>query len=146
MDIIVADLETNGFKPNVIHVVGVLDLATDEFIAYTGDDVPEGLLRIQRADRIIGHHFRGYDKVQIERLTEGLILLPDEKIDDTLEIARALFPEMENHKLKTWGEILGSHKIEYEGGFDEFDPRMVPYCEQDCRLNKILYEFLLSQL
>lgn len=148
MTILVADIETDAiWKPSTIHMLGVLDYDTDEFTAYVGEDeVAAGLLRLQEAERIVGHNFRSYDKKEIERLTDGLILLPDEKIDDTLEIARALFPHLENHKLKTWGEILGLPKIEYEGDFRRFTPEMIPYCERDCRVNKVLYEFLLSQI
>lgn len=145
---LVADIETDAiYKPTTIHMVGILDYDTDEFTAYVGEDeVPLGLLRIQEADRVIGHNFRDYDKKQIERLTEGLITLDDNKIDDTLEIARALFPQLKSHKLAVWGDILGLPKLEYEGDFLRFTPEMIPYCERDCRVNKLLYEFLLTQL
>lgn len=146
MSILVADLETNGFKPNKIWVVGVLDVETDEYTAYTGDDVAVGLMRLVEADLVIGHNFREYDAKVISKLTERVIEIPNEKIIDTLELGRMLFPDMPNHRLATWGEMLGLPKIEYTGGFDEFHEDMLPYCKRDVVLNKLLYEFLLSQL
>ena len=146
MSILVGDLETNGFKPDRIWVVGVLDVETDEYTSYVGDDVAVGLMRLAEADLVIGHNFKEYDAKVISKLTESVIEIPNEKIIDTLELGRMLFPQMPNHKLATWGEMLGLAKIEYEGGFDEFNEDMLPYCERDCRVNKLLYEFLLTQL
>lgn len=146
-EILVADLETDGLKPNRIWVVGIISMETGEYRAYVGDEeVPEGLMRLANAERIIGHSFKSYDAQVISKLTEGLIVIDPDKIDDTVEISRALFPNLKNHKLKTWGEILGVPKIEYTGGFDEFHEDMLPYCKRDVELNKLLYEFLLSQL
>lgn len=145
-EILIADLETDGLKPSKIWMVGILDYNTDEFTSYVGDDeVPIGLMRIAQAERVIGHNFRGYDKKVIEKLTEGLIKLDNARIDDTVEISRSLFPKMDNHKLATWGEIFGFPKLDFHN-FDEWDPKMIPYCQRDCELNKVLYDFFLTQL
>jgi hypothetical protein len=145
--VLIGDIETNAiYQPSRIWMVGVLDFYTDEFTAYVGDDeVPLGLMRLAEADLVCGHNFRAYDAKEITRMTEGLITLEDDRIIDTLEIGRSLFPDLVNHKLKTWGEIFGYPKIDYDKGFDAFHPDMVPYCERDCRLTKAVYEFLLSQ-
>jgi hypothetical protein len=146
MEILIGDLETNGLKPDRIWMVGVLDYHTDEYVSYIGDDeVPLGLMRLAEADRVIGHNFRGYDARVIKKLTNGLIEIDNDRIDDTVEISRALFPELENHKLATWGEILGFPKLD-SPLFETFTPKMIPYCERDCRLNKVLYDFLLSRM
>lgn len=145
--VLIADIETDGLKPSKIHMLGIMDFKTKVYESYIGEDeVPLGLMRLAEADRIVGHNFRGYDAKVIRKLTEGLIDLPDEKIDDTVEIARALFPEMKSHRLATWGEILGFPKLDYQGGFEEFTPEMVPYCQRDVELNAALYEFFLTQL
>jgi DNA polymerase III alpha subunit (gram-positive type) len=146
MEILVGDLETNGLKPNIIWAVGVIDMNTDEYTAYVGEDeVPIGLMRLAQADRVVGHNFRGYDAKVIRDLTEGLITIDDAKIDDTVELSRVLFPEMPNHKLGTWGEIFGFPKLDFKN-FDKFDPEMLPYMERDVRLNKMLYQFFLDHL
>lgn len=146
MNILVGDIEANGLKPSRIWMVGVLDFHTDEFTAYVGEDeIPYGLMRLAEADLVVGHYFKGYDAPVIERLTEGLITFDRNKIDDTVEISRALFPELSDHKLGTWGELLGYPKLDFTN-FDTFDPAMIPYCERDCRLNGALYRFFLSQI
>lgn len=145
MNILVADIETDGLKPTIIWMVGVLDYETMEFTAYVGDDVADGLMRIQEADLVIGHNFRGYDKKYIEILTESIVTLDDDNIHDTLEMSRRLFPELKSHKLSEWGEILGYPKLDYND-FGTFSTEMIPYCERDCVITKYLYDFLLTQL
>lgn len=146
MTVLIGDIETNGLKPDRIWMVGVLDYNTDEYQAYVGDDeVPIGLMRLAEADLVVGHNFRGYDARVIAKLTNGLITIDNSKIDDTLEISRLLFPDLENHKLGTWGDILGFPKLD-SPLFETFTPKMIPYCERDCRLNKVLYDFLLDHL
>jgi hypothetical protein len=144
MSILVADLEANGFKPNKIWVCGVLDYRTGEFDAYTGDNISEGLIRIAEADIVIGHNFRAYDAKVIEELTDGIIKLDDEQIVDTLELGREILPEMKKQSLETWGEILGFPKVVFNEGFDRFHPKMVPYCERDCRLDMRVFDFLME--
>ena len=144
MTVLVADLETNGFDPDTIWVVGVLDYDSDDFRAYTGEDVAEGLLRIMEADLVIGHNFIDYDAGVAERLTGGMISLDRERIVDTLKLGRKLLPDMKCQKLEEWGEILGLPKIKFNESFERFHPSMIPYCERDCRLNKMIFDFLME--
>jgi hypothetical protein len=143
-EILIGDLETDGFDPSIIWVVGVLDYATDEFTAYMGEDVAEGLLRLSMADLVIGHNFIDYDAGVAEKLTEGLITFDRERIVDTLKLGRKLLPDMKCQKLEEWGDILGLPKIVFNEGFSRFHPKMVPYCERDCRLNKRVFDFLME--
>ena len=144
MSILIADLETNGFTPDTIWVVGILDYDTDEFRSYTGEDVAEGLMRIAEADLVIGHNFGVYDAAVIDKLTDGLIIIDVDRIVDTLAMGRRLLPEMKKQSLEEWGDILGLPKIVFNEGFDRFHPKMVPYCERDCRLNKRVFDFLIE--
>jgi DNA polymerase III epsilon subunit-like protein len=143
--VLVCDIETDGFKPTVIWCVGIIDLETDEYTAYYGDDIPEGLLRLADADRVVGHYFKGYDAPVIEKLTEGLVKLDPNKIDDTCEISRALFPEMPDHKLETWGEVLGLPKGKFKD-FSKFSNEMLVYLERDVRLNALVYRTFLDEI
>ena len=140
MDVLFCDLETSGINPSEISVVGVIDFKTGKYTGYTGDDIPEGLLRISRADYVIGHHFRGYDAKVIKNLTEGLITIPPTKIIDTLDYSRALFPKMPSHKLKDWGLIFDYPKLEFSD-FSKYTPEMNVYCEQDCRITVRMIDF-----
>jgi hypothetical protein len=136
---LVGDLECDSLKPSTIYVVGVLDYDTDIFRAYTGDAVSEGLMRLAEADIVIGHNFKGYDAKHIRILTEGIIDIPNDKIIDTLDLSRAAYPEWKSHKLETWGLFLGYPKI-YFKDFSKFDPKMVPYCQQDCVITKKVFD------
>lgn len=141
MNILIGDIETDAIHmPRNLWMVGVLDYVTDEFTAYHGDDVPEGLLRLAEADMAIGHNFKGYDVKNIERMTNGLVKFDVTRIVDTLDLSRK-YAKLENHKLKTWGEMFDFPKGDYTD-FSRFDPAMIPYCERDCRLTKKIFEFL----
>jgi DNA polymerase III alpha subunit (gram-positive type) len=147
MAILVGDLETNGLRPNRIWVVGIKDVETGEYTSYVGDEeVPIGLMRLAEADIVIGHNFKGYDAKVIENLTDGLIKIDNSKIVDTVELSRKLFPELENHKLETWGDVFEFPKIKYDKGFEQFHPDMVPYCERDVELNAVLYQFMMDHI
>lgn len=145
MTIIIADTETNGLRnPSVIWVLGILDYETEEYDSYTGDAVSEGLLRLMDADLVVGHNWRKYDEVHIERLTEGLITVPDERIVDTLELSRKLV-KMKNHGLETWGEMFNLPKIkDTVPDFDSFHPAMIPYCERDVRITKLVFDLMME--
>jgi hypothetical protein len=141
MNILVGDIETNEIhNPSELWMVGVLDYFTDEFTAYHGDDVPEGLLRLAEADVVIGHNFKGYDAKNIERMTNYLVKFDRDRIIDTLDLSKAN-ARLDNHKLKTWGEMFGYPKGDWTD-FSRWDPGMIPYCERDCRLTKKVFDFL----
>lgn len=138
--ILVADLECESLRPSIIHMVGILDYETDEFIDYHGADVSDGLLRLAKADKIIFYNGKGYDVPVISRLTDGLINLQPNQIIEVLDLSRRLV-EMQNHKLKTWGEIFDFPKGDHTD-FTKWSPNMSVYCERDCRLTKKVFDFL----
>lgn len=144
-DILIGDIETDSLTPTVIHMVGVLDYNSNQFTSYVGEDVAEGLVRLAEADLCIGHNFIGYDAKHIERLTEGLVLFERPKIVDTLDLSKRLMPTLPNHKLATWGDFFGYPKLPAPI-FDRFTPAMIPYCERDCRLNKRVFDYLMTLL
>jgi len=147
MSILVFDIEGNGLNPNIIFVLGVLDYETGEYTDYTceDDNIAEGLLRLAEADLVVGHYVKGYDIPVIERLTEGLITIDRAKVCDTYELSYDLFPRLRNHKLRTFGEILGFPKGEWHD-FSKYDPGMRPYCKTDCLVTGRLLEFLLGEI
>jgi hypothetical protein len=143
-EILVGDLETDAIHmPRNIWMVGVLDWRTNEFTAYHGDDVVDGLLRLAEADLTIGHNWRSYDVKNIERMTNKLVTFDQRRVIDTLEMSRRQV-KLPDHKLKTWGEIFEFPKGDYSD-FSRFDPAMIPYCERDCRLTKLIFDFLNEQ-
>lgn len=140
MNILIADLECDSLKPSTIHMVGVLDYFTDEFTDYNGDEVVDGLIRLSEADLVIFYNGKGYDIPVIERLTNGLITFRPDQIIECLDMSRKLVT-MENHKLKTWGEIFEFPKGDHTD-FTKWSKNMSVYCERDCRLTKKVFDIL----
>lgn len=143
MSILIADIETNDLDPNIIWMVGVLDYKTDVFTSYHGDDVAVGILRLLEADRVIFYNGLGFDVPVMERLTEGLAKFDRQKIIECLNLSRS-YVSMANHKLATWGEIFGFPKGDHSD-FSRYSEEMRAYCERDCRLTKMIFEFLHEQ-
>jgi DNA polymerase III alpha subunit (gram-positive type) len=144
VSILIVDLETNGFKPNTIWVCGILDYDTNVYTPYMGEDIAEGIMRAAEADILIAHNGIDYDIPVMERLSGGLITFDRDKVVDTLVLGRRLLPEMKCQKLEEWGDILGWPKIKFNEGFDVFHPAMVPYCERDCQVTKMVFDFLME--
>lgn len=147
MSMLVIDLETNGYEPSVIWLAGVLDFDTDEFTPHVGDDaVVDAIVKMKEADCLIGHNIKAYDLYHIERLLDFEVRFDQNLIVDTLELSRELFPHFRSHSLEAWGERLGLPKANYTKGFSRFHPEMIPYCERDVRLNRLLFEHLLEHM
>lgn len=140
MSVLIADIECDSLKPTTIHMVGVLDYFTDEFIDYNGDNVAEGLIRISEASQVIFYNGLGYDVPVIERLTEGMISLKKDRIIECLDLSRK-YVTMKNHKLATWGELFDFPKGDHTD-FSKWSPEMSIYCERDCRLTKKVFDIL----
>jgi DNA polymerase III alpha subunit (gram-positive type) len=139
--ILIGDIETNAIHmPHSIWMVGVLDWRSNEFTAYHGDNVVDGLLRLAEADVTLGHNWRQYDVKNIERMTDRLVTFDQSKIIDTLELSRKLC-KLKDHKLKTWGEMFGFPKGDYTD-FSRFRPEMIEYCKRDCEITKMVFDFL----
>lgn len=143
-DVIIGDIETNAIhQPSKIHMVGIVDFYTDEYTSYHGETLEDGLIRLAEAELVIGHNFRLYDAANIARMTGGLVTIEPTRIIDTLDLSRALVPELPDHKLRTWGQALGFPKLDHDD-FERYTPLMDEYCQRDCRLNKRIFEFMLE--
>ena len=110
----------------------VKDIDTDQVWKFTEPDMEEGVTLLRTADLVIGHSIIAYDIPLLERI-HGPI---DVEKYDTLIVARLMYPDRRNHpfggnSLKAWGKYLNCHKIEYDLGFEEWNPEMLVYCEQD---------------
>jgi hypothetical protein len=141
--ILVADIETDSLDARVIHAIGILDYNTNEYTCYAGDELPDGLLRLEAADIIIGHWFSEFDAPTIERITKGLIRFDYKKIVDTVKLSKALVSELPNHKLETYGDIFGFPKL-HQKDYSTWTPKFAEYLERDVRLNKLVFDFLYA--
>lgn len=142
---IIADIETDGLKPSVIHLVGILDLDTLEYTSYQGDEIVVGLTLMAEAELLVGHNLLGFDLPVIENLTDGLIQFDRARVVDTLMLGRKLLPDMKSQSLEEWGAVLGLPKLP-SPIFERFTPEMLPYCQRDCELSKMVFDFLWELL
>ncbi len=137
---VVCDAETDGFSPKNIWMLGVQCLITGDYKSFVGiDNVAEAIFRMSEESKlIVGHNFLGYDHKVIKDLSG--VDLPKDIIVDTLQMSRDLC-KLKNHKLETWGQILGLPKLE-SPLFECYTPEMDTYCERDVRLNTAVFGFL----
>lgn len=138
--VLVADLECDSLKPSTIHMVGILDYFSDEFTSYHGDNVADGLLAMEAADALIVYNGLGYDLPVIKKLTNGLVDIDQRKVIEVLKLSKK-FAALENHKLKTWGNLFDFPKGDHTD-FTRFSEEMKVYCERDCRLTKKVFDLL----
>jgi DNA polymerase I-like protein with 3'-5' exonuclease and polymerase domains len=161
------DIECNGFLDTVtkLHSLVLLNLETGEMQSYAfpgashdTDQLEAGLLRLRKADELIGHNVLAFDIPVLQKLAPWFE--PEGKVTDTLVLSRLIHSDLKaedaprlatksitpklygSHSLEAWGERLGLHKGNYEGGFEVWSQEMQDYCEQDVRVTKKLYDYL----
>jgi len=140
MTSLVFDIETDGLQATKIWCVSICDIHTEEINSYYGDALIEGIKRLERADKLIGHNIIGYDIPVIKELLN--IDLSNKILVDTLVLSRLFNPVREgNHGLESWGFRVGLHKIDFEE-YETFSKEMVEYCERDVLINKKVYDVL----
>jgi DNA polymerase-1 len=153
------DLESDGFldEATKLHSLVLKDIDTGQVYSYHGSTIPEGLERLSKADKIVGHNCIRFDVPVIRKLHPAYT--PKGKVRDTLVMARLIHSNIRmedsikkvpgdifgSHSLKAWGVRLGLHKQEYTGGFDTWSPTMQEYCEQDVEVGFRLYWHLKSR-
>ena len=161
------DIECNGFLDTVtkLHSLVLMDLDTGLMSSYAfpgtshaTPDFEEGLIALESASELIGHNVIAFDIPVLQKLAPWFH--PVGKVTDTLVLSRLIHSDLKaedaprlavksitpklygSHSLEAWGERLGLHKGNYEGGFEVWSQEMQDYCEQDVRVTKKLYEYL----
>lgn len=167
---LVFDLETNGLLPELdrVHTLTIEDPDTGDTWSCTDsspDDytpISEGLDILSGADVIIGHNILGFDIPALAKVypdwSPGDALLRDTIImsrliwPDTTDLDQALVAKgrlpkklMKSHGLKAWGYRLGVMKDDYDGGWEEWNPSMQSYGEQDARVTAHLFRKVEAQ-
>ncbi len=150
------DLETNGLLPEVtqIHSLVIKDAWTGELL-FSGSsrsdpsrpNYTHGYEILDTADILLAHNGIGYDFPVMQKLDGWMPrvtakwdtqVLLEHRFTDQKDRDYALFRKgklpgklIGVHSLAAWGMRLGYHKIEYEGGWEEWSEEMQIYCEGD---------------
>jgi len=163
------DIETNKIKDwvtlsdlHTVHCLSVYDPMTPKMVTFAGDSIHRGLTALAEADRIVGHGVISFDIPALKKMYG--FSPPLVKVVDTLVMSRCIFSDLRNedfgrnnfdpklvgsHRLKAWGHRMGKQtKLTYgeeDGAFDHYNDEMKKYCERDCIVTQLLYDYLLSQ-
>ena len=163
------DIETNALEDftnltdlHTVHCLSVYDPMTPKMVTFAGDSIHRGLTALAEADRIVGHNVIKFDIPALKKLYG--FSPPLVKVVDTLVMSRCIFSDLRNedfgrnnfdpklvgsHSLKAWGHRMGKQtKLTYgeeDGAFDHYNEEMKKYCERDCIVTQLLYDYLLKQ-
>jgi DNA polymerase I-like protein with 3'-5' exonuclease and polymerase domains len=153
------DCEADNLLDNVSRLwcLAACDLDTDQEWLWGPDELEEGLAFLASASLLVAHNGLRYDLPVLKKL-KGFKF--DGEVHDTLVLARLSNSDIRNTdadlvasgkldkklhgsgSLKAWGQRIGIHKAEYEGGFGAYSDEMGSYCLQDCRTGKALWHHL----
>lgn len=166
------DIEANGFLESVtsIHSLVIRDADTGELIKSCADQpgytqISEGLDLLGKASKLVGHNIDGYDLPVLAKLKDFVF---NGEIEDTLVLSSLAYPNLfereigkskedlgykpGSQSLEAWGKRLGEEKIKFgneedevEKTFEVWTPEMQVYCEQDTKVNYVLYQKLISK-
>ena len=163
------DIETNALEDftnltdlETVHCLSVYDPMTPKMVTFAGDSIHRGLTALAEADRIVGHNVIKFDIPALKKLYG--FSPPLVKVIDTLVMSRCIFSDLRNedfgrnnfdpklvgsHSLKAWGHRMGkATKLTYgeeDGAFDIYNEEMKKYCERDCIVTQLLYDYLINQ-
>jgi DNA polymerase-1 len=143
---IVFDIEANGLNPDKVWCIIAYERGAKEYTTWSGDDLVcfKDWIKEQGELEIIGHNIIGYDIPVLEQLLN--VDFSKCKVTDTLVMSRLAQPSREGgHSLENWGQLLGFPKGEHND-WDNFSQDMVEYCQQDVRVNELVYQRLLRDL
>jgi DNA polymerase-1 len=143
---IVFDIEANGLDPDTVWCIIAYEREAKEYIEWSKEDLHlfKDWIKEQDELEVIGHNIIGYDIPVLERLLD--VDFSKCKVTDTLVMSRLAQPSREGgHSLENWGQLLGFPKGEHND-WDNFSQDMVEYCQQDVRVNELVYQRLLRDL
>jgi len=144
MERLVFDTESDGFvaEATKLHFIQIGTVDGDDVSVYT-DALPgypslaEGLARLSKAEKLIGHNAIAHDAPLIDKLYPGTIRRS--QIVDTLVMARLQDPEERQQSLGEWGRRLGVAKGDFKGPWDVATQEMADYARQDVVVNRAIY-------
>ena len=145
--VLVADIETNGLNPSVIHCHNISD--TEGNVLASGTNLQELKEAVDAAERVVFHNGIGFDYPVLERLENYSI--PREKCWDSLVLSRLANPQRKvagtkkPHGLEGWGIRFGRPKPEQEQ-WDYYEPDMQHRCDEDVQINVRAFNTIMEEL
>jgi len=142
---IIFDLECNGLNPDKIWCISAKEL-NGQTHTYGPEDIESGIAFLAEADTLIGHNIISFDIPIIKNLYGVDLIKEVSNIEDTLVMSRLFNPVREGgHSLEKWGYKVGFLKKEKPLDWNVFNPKMIPYCIQDTKINEVVYLALLEE-
>jgi DNA polymerase-1 len=171
---LVFDCETNGLLPELdrLHSLVIKDVETGEVTSChlaplgTYKSIKWGLVKLAKADVIVGHNIIGFDIPAIQKVYPWW--KPKGVARDTIVLSRLLWPKEQitdidfsrlrkdpkcippklvgAYSLEAWGYRLGEYKGDYKGPWDKWSPEMQAYCEQDVEVTTKLWALCQQRL
>jgi len=129
----VFDCEADGLFPTKFYVLSYQD--GDEVRSLTTHEEMKEWLLSQR--ELVGHNISSWDIPQLERVLQIKITA---KIIDTLYLSWYLYPNRVRHGLEWWGQDLGVEKPEIKDWYSLTLEEYVHRCEEDVKINILLWE------
>lgn len=158
---LIFDIETNGLLDDLstIHIITAMNADTGEQFDYKPDQITEGLALLSSADVLIGHNIIKFDIPALQKVYPDFA--PKGKLIDTLVISRLIWSDLSDrdhaniakgkgmigkyvgsHALAAWGMRLGTHKGDYDGGWEEWNEEMHSYAIQDTVVTDSLWKLI----
>jgi len=129
----VFDVEADGLFPTKFYVLSYQE--GDEVISLTSHEEMKDWLLSQKV--LVGHNIILFDIPQLERVLKIKITA---RLIDTLALSWYLYPERQRHGLAWWGKELGVDKPEVEDWFNLPLEVYVDRCQEDVKINTLLWE------
>lgn len=156
------DIEADGlyWDATRIHCIVAKDIDTGKVHQFHGDTIEAGIDLLNEASQLIGHNVIGYDLPVLEKVYPAACKFRKENVIDTLVLSRLCFPNLSDldegkrglegrsigsHSLRAWGQRLGLHKGDYDGGWEQFSQEMLSYCTQDVEVTDRLWKAIFGK-
>lgn len=166
------DTETDGFLENTTQVHCMVLKIRGNSMRFNNQKskgftsvspMEQGLKYLMESkERIVGHNLIKFDIPALKKVYPWFNV-DDKRLVDTLVMSRVMFtnlfdtdpelirkkilkPQMiGKHSLEAWGQRIGLHKIDYDGGFEAWSQVMEDYCAGDVDTLEVIHKAFLSR-
>jgi DNA polymerase-1 len=131
------------FNVSKVWCIAAKDPDTGDEYTFGPDSIDKAFKHFNHYNCLIGHNIINYDLRMFEllygyRWFGGVI--------DTLVLSKYLHPERAGgHSIEAWAKRLGMHKPEHED-WSQFSPEMLHRCQEDTRINVMVWDVLQEEL